>query len=68
MRDINEIMPKIPGMNWGAVTNINFTNPELKRLSKMMPHDKRWHTIFQHANETNFDGKVIRRRTAESMT
>lgn len=68
MRDINDFMPKIPGMKWGALMNYRPSNPELKQLDRMMPKDKRWHTIFQHDNEVNFDGKVIRRRSAESMT
>ena len=68
MRDINEVLPKIPNMRWGALMNYYPTNPQLKHLNKMMPHDRRWHTIISHDNEVNFDGKVIRRRSAESLT
>ena len=68
MKDINEIMPKIPNMRWGALMNYHPTNPEIKQLNRMMPHDKRWHTIIQDENSTHFDNKTIRNRTAESMT
>lgn len=68
MKDINDLMPKIPNMRWGALLNYCPTNAELKQLNKMMPQDKKWHTILQHGNETNFDGKIIRKRTADSMT
>lgn len=69
MKDINDLMPKIPNMRWGALMN---KPPEsaaqLRELDKFMPDDKKWHTIFEDSNEVIFDNKVIRKRTAESMT
>ena len=68
MRDINDFMPKIPNMKWGALMNFPPTNQEIKELNRMFPHNGKWHTVIQAENETLVDNVVIRRRTAESMT
>ena len=68
MKDINEIMPKIDGMRWGALMNYHPDNAQIKEIDKLMPWDKKWHTIIQDQNQVHVDGKTIRRRTAESMT
>lgn len=68
MRDINDLMPKEPNMIWGALTNFYPTNAKLKQLDKLLPHDKRWHTVFEEKNQVHVDGVTIRRKTAESMT
>ena len=69
MKDINDLMPKIPNMRWGALMNYHPKSvAELKQLDKMMPADKKWHSIFRDDSQTIFDNKVIRHRTAESMT
>jgi len=44
-RDINDIMPKIPGMRWGAVMNRPPTNRRLDEMNKMFS-DGKWHMIY----------------------
>lgn len=68
MRDINDIMPKVPNMKWGALMNYYPSHPELKRLDKMFSPNGKWHTILRDENETLIDNVTIRNRTAESMT
>lgn len=68
MKDINDIMPKIPGLKWGIVTNARIGSAQLEDLIKLMPHDEKWHTLWEGPNEVNMDGKTIRRRSMESMT
>lgn len=68
MKDINDFMPKISNMRWGALLNWKASMAEVKEIDRMMPHDKRWHTIFQDENSTHIDNRIIRKRTAESMT
>lgn len=67
-RDINDILPKIEGMAWGAVTNMEPTVANLRYLLKAMPHDEKWHAIFESPESVHIDGREIRRRTADSMT
>ena len=63
------MMPKIPGMQWGALMNWTPQSAaELTQLDKMMPNDKKWHSIIRDNGETVFDDKVIRNRSAKSMT
>lgn len=61
-------MPKVPNMKWGVLMNWNLSDAEVKQLIKIMPSDYRWHYMIQHGNELNFDGKIIRNRSAQSMT
>lgn len=68
IKKINDIMPKIPGMKWGALTNVYPTNAKLKQLNRLLPHDKKWHTVFEEPNQVHVDGVTIRRKTALSMT
>ena len=68
MRDINDIMPKVPNMKWGALMNYAPSNPELVRLNRMFPPNGRWHTIIHDGNETQVDNVTIRNRSAKSMT
>ena len=41
MKDINEIMPKIPNMKWGALMNKKPTNSKIDELNNVFPH----HTV-----------------------
>ncbi len=68
MRDINDFMPKIPNMRWGALMNYHPENSEIRKINKLMPNDKKWHTILKDENQVSVDGKDIRNRTPESMT
>lgn len=47
MRDINDLMPKIPHMRWGALTNMPPTNEKVREMDRMFPHDGRWHTVLE---------------------
>lgn len=68
MKDINDFMPKIPGMKWGALTNTFPTNAKLKQLNRMLPHDSKWHLVLEEKDQVHVDGVTIRRKTTESMT
>ena len=68
MRDINDILPKISGMRWGAVINMYPTNAKIKMMNELFPHNGKWHTVYEEENQVHIDGKTIRRRSAESMT
>ncbi|MBL4817957.1 MAG: hypothetical protein JKY15_01820 [Deltaproteobacteria bacterium] len=68
MKDINDIMPKISGLKWGALTNVSPTNAKLKELNKLLPHDHKWHTVIESPGAVDVDGVTIRRKTSQSMT
>ncbi len=68
MRDINDFMPKISGMRWGAVTNMYPTNAKINMMNEIFPHNGRWHYIIEEKDQVHIDGKTIRRKTAASMT
>jgi hypothetical protein len=68
MRDINEIMPKIPNMRWGALLNREPTNKKVKQLDKMLPHDKRWHTVFEDQDTVYVDDVRVKKEEPEKWT
>lgn len=68
MRDINEIMPKIPNMRWGALTNAYPTNHKIKEMNEIFPHDGRWHTVFEETDKVFVDGKRIWKKDPSSWT
>lgn len=68
LKDINDYMPKIPGLRWGAVTNLKPTNTNLEMLNTMMPHDKKWHTIFETPDFIHVDKVPIKKKDLDSMT
>ena len=47
MTDINDVMPKIPSMKWGALMNKAPTNDKVTELNKIFPHNGKWHTVFE---------------------
>ena len=47
MTDINDIMPKIPSMKWGALMNKAPTNRKVNELNKIFPDNGKWHTVFE---------------------
>jgi hypothetical protein len=59
MRDINEIMPKIPHMRWGALMNKTPTSKKVKEMNRIFPHDGRWHTVFEEEEQVFVDGMRI---------
>ena len=68
MRDINEIMPKIPNMNWGALLNKMPTNKKIEYMNKIFPHNGKWHTIFDDKDHVVVDGKFIRKKDAKEWS
>ena len=68
MKDINDILPKIPNMRWGCLTNQYPTNAKLKQLNKMLPHDGKWHSVIEYKGSVDVDGITIRGKIAGAMT
>lgn len=68
IKKINEIMPKVPNMKWGALTNAYPTHAKLNEMSRLLPHDRKWHTLFEEQDQIHIDGVTIRRKSLSSMT
>jgi hypothetical protein len=68
MRDINEIMPKVPNMRWGALTNAFPTNDKIKEMDKLFPHDGKWHTVFEEPEQVFVDGVRIWKKDAKKLS
>ncbi|MEM3171949.1 MAG: hypothetical protein QXE82_00225 [Candidatus Nitrosotenuis sp.] len=68
MKDVNDFLPKIPNMRWGALVNRYPTNQRLQELERLLPHDKRWHTVFETPNCMIVDNIPIVKKSKESMT
>ena len=68
MRDINEIMPKVPNMKWGALTNAFPTNAKIKEMDTLFPHDGRWHTVFEEPEQVFVDGVRIWKKDADKLS
>ena len=68
MRDINEIMPKIPNMKWGALTNKYPTNSRIKAMDQLFPDDGKWHTVFEEKDQFFIDGFRIGKKDPKSLT
>lgn len=66
MIDINEIMPKIPNMNWGALMNKAPTNEKIEQMNKTFPHNGKWHTVFEKKDHVVVDGKIIWKNDSEA--
>ena len=47
MKDINEIMPKVPNMKWGALLNKKPSSKKIQDLNNLFPHNGKWHTVFE---------------------
>lgn len=68
VKKLNKAMPKVPDMKWGALTNAYPTNAKLKEMNRLLPHDSKWHLLFEDEDEVNVDGVPIRRKNLDSMT
>lgn len=68
VKKLNKAMPKVPAMKWGALTNAYPTNAKLKEMNRLLPHDSKWHLLFEDEDEVNVDGVPIRRKNLDSMT
>jgi hypothetical protein len=61
-------MPQIPGLRWGALTNLNPTLANINQLNQMLKHDGNCHSVIQGDKAMHIDGIPIVRKTLESMT
>lgn len=68
MKDINEIMPKIPSMRWGALLNKYPTNDKVKQMNKIFPHNGKWHTVFEEEKQVFVDGVRIWKKDMNAWT
>ena len=68
MKDINDIMPKVPNMKWGALMNKPPTNEKFKEMKKIFPYNGKWHTVFEEKNAITIDGKEILKKDPNKWT
>lgn len=68
MKDINEIMPSIPNMRWGALLNKYPTNDKVKQMNKIFPHNGKWHTVFEEQDQIFVDGVRIWKKNMNAWT
>ncbi len=66
MKDINQIMPKISNMRWGALMNKMPTNKRVREMNKMFPGDGRWHTVFDEEEQIFVDGVRVWKKDPKS--
>lgn len=68
MRDINDIMPRIPNMKWGALMNRAPTNKKVEEMDKIFPGNGRWHTVFEEEDQVIVDGRRIWKSDSQRWT
>jgi len=68
MKDINDILPKIPNMKWGALMNKPPTNTKVEEMNKIFPHNGKWHTVFEEKDQITIDGKQIWKKDPTKWT
>ncbi len=68
MKDINEIMPKVSNMRWGALLNKYPTNEKVKQMNKIFPPNGKWHTVFDEEDQVFVDGVRVWKKDMNSWT
>jgi hypothetical protein len=68
MKDINDIMPKVRNMRWGALMNKAPTSDKVQEMNKIFPDNGRWHTVFEEQDQVTVDGKEIRKKNPDKWT
>jgi calcineurin-like phosphoesterase family protein len=68
MKDINDILPKVPDMKWGALMNKAPTNDKVEELNKILPANGKWHTVFEEKDHTYIDGNLIWKKDKKDWT
>lgn len=68
MKDINDIMPKVQNMRWGALMNKAPTSDKVEEMNKIFPDNGRWHTVFEEQDNITIDGKEIRKKNPDKWT
>ena len=60
IKKLNDIMAKVSNMEWGALTNACPTNAKLIENSKILPHDKKWYSLFEEKDQVHIEGVIVR--------
>ncbi|MBT8172645.1 MAG: hypothetical protein KJN83_01120 [Nitrosopumilus sp.] len=68
MKDINDIMPKVPNMKWGALMNKAPTSDKVEEMNNIFPDNGKWHTVFEEQDLITIDGKQIRKKNPDKWT
>lgn len=68
MKDINDIMPKVRNMRWGALMNKAPTSDKVQEMNKIFPDNGKWHTVFEEQDQVTVDGKEIRKKNPDKWT
>ena len=75
MRDINKVLPKFPGMKWGALFNWKLENAEIDEMVRrpIFPSDSKWHLVQRdNYNSENkdiiVDGYIVKRSDDKKLT
>ena len=68
MKDINDVLPKVPNMKWGALMNKAPTNDKVEELNKIFPANGKWHTVFEETDHTYIDGNLIWKKAKKDWT
>ena len=68
MKDINDVLPKVPNMKWGALMNKAPTNDKVEELHKIFPANGKWHTVFEETDHTYIDGNLIWKKDKKDWT
>jgi len=68
MTDINDVMPKIPAMKWGALMNRAPTNRKGEELNIIFPHNGKWHTVLEEKDHTYIDDKLVWKKDKKAWT
>ena len=68
MKDINDVLPKVPNMKWGALMNKAPTNDKGEELNKIFPANGKWHTVFEETDHTYIDGNLIWKKDKKDWT
>ena len=67
-RDINDIMPKVDNMRWGALMNRPPSSRRVQDMDRIFPDNGRWHTVFDVDDSVVVDGVEIRRKDPDKWT
>ena len=55
-------------MKWGALLNKKPTNKKIEELNNLLPHNGRWHTVYEEDDVSIIDGIPIIKKDKDSMT
>ncbi len=51
-----------------ALTNAYPTNAKVRELNRLLPHDSKWHSLFEEKDQVHIDDVTVRRKNLDSMT